>query len=213
MFGAETISDERILAAVQGSESDRDWILESLGSQVRTMVMARLSPTPAQFHAVDDISQRSLIALAEGMSRLRSPTIGALKSYTSTIVSRKVADYIRDARKRKQQPMASLDSTVFGASAAGSLVELLSTSGTSPLSSMARAEAIRRIIVDLGRLKPSHREVITLAFFDQLPLSEIAERLDKSRPAVSMLLIRAIKTLRRNVTGSSKVHDGHVRET
>jgi RNA polymerase sigma factor (sigma-70 family) len=99
----------------------------------------------------------------------------------------------------------SLDSTVGVFSNAGPLWQFLSVSGTSPHSAVERAELAAQLIAELGRLKPQHREVITLAFFDQLPVSEIAAQMGVSRPAASMLLIRAVQTLRRHMTGSSRV--------
>lgn len=51
-------------------------------------------------------------------------------------------------------------------------------------------------MLELGNLKPEHREAITLAFFDQMTTREIAERMGMSRPAASMLLLRAVTALR-----------------
>lgn len=85
---------------------------------------------------------------------------------------------------------------------------MLSASGTSPLSAADRFDCLQNVLGELGQLNERHREIITLAFFDQLATGEIADRLGISRPAASMLLIRAIKALRRRVTGSSQLGDG-----
>lgn len=209
MFGSEAITDETVRAATQGSESDRGRIVEALSPRVRAMIMVRLLPSPAQFHAVDDLAQQVLMALSEGLLRLRSPTLGALNAFASVITARKVVDYLRQAGPAKGGRVASLDASAQGASASGPLWELLEASGFSPRSSADRAEAIQQMVTELGLLKPSHREVIALAFFDQLPMAEVAERLALSRPAASMLLIRAVKNLRRLMTGSSRVENNN----
>jgi RNA polymerase sigma factor (sigma-70 family) len=59
----------------------------------------------------------------------------------------------------------------------------------------------------IGRLKEEHRQVLTLAFFDQMPTGQIAELLGISRRAASMRLMRAIRALRRDITGSSRIED------
>ena len=213
MFGLETITDEMVQAATQDSAADRERIMEAMASQVRAMITVRLSPTPAQFHAVEDLTQQSLMALSEGLARLGHPTVGVLMSYTSVIVARRVADFLRCSGPAKGEALASLDSpasldsSVHDVSDSEPLWQMLSASGLSPRSSLVRAEAVRQVISEVGLLKPAHREVITLAFFDQLQMGEIAERMSVSRPAASMLLIRAVKDLRRTITGFSKVEN------
>jgi len=47
----------------------------------------------------------------------------------------------------------------------------------------------------LGQLTPDHREVIVLRNLQRLPFDEVAQRMDRSRPAVQMLWMRAIEKL------------------
>ena len=212
MLGAAELTDDVVRAAAEGSRDDLGHLLSTLQPQVRLMVVARLSPTAAHLHVVDDIAQQVMIALATGVCRLKHRTVAGLKPYLSGIVAHKVSDFLRGHGEGKLAMGAgSLDSTVGALSNAAPLWQFLSVSGTSPHSAAERAELAARLISELGRLKPRHREVITLAFFDQLPVSEIAAQMDLSRPAVSMLLIRAVQILRRNMTGSSKVADAHDR--
>lgn len=213
MFGAEPITDETVRAAVQGDASDRNKVLEALTSQVRAMITIRLSPTPAQFHAVDDLAQQSLIALSEGLDRLRDVRVAALRSFASVVVGRKVADFLRQNNTANTRPVESLDASFPDHSVFAPMRDILPASTLSPRSLAVRADAIRQIVAELGRLRQNQREIITLAFFDQLPVAEIAERLEMSRPAASMLLLRAVKTLRRNITGSSKVHPNRENES
>lgn len=209
MFGVETITDEMVGSAAAGSKPDRERILEALSMQVRAMITARLAPTPAQLHAVDDLCQQALAAVSEGLGRLRIPTAVALRSFTSTIVARRVADFLERGAGAKGRGVRSLDSSVHDASASGALRDFLSAGGLSPLSAIARAEDVEHVLGALGGLEPKYREIITLAFFDQLPVLEISERLNLSRSAASMLLVRAVKTLRRNITGSSRIQNHH----
>ncbi len=207
MFGATEITDAGVQAAASGSREDTARVLGAIQPQIRLMVAARLSPTPAQFHAAEDIAQQVSVGVTSGLNRLENRTLTGLKSYVSRIVANKVADYLRThgAADGARANVRSLDSTVGGIAGAGPLWQLLSSGGTTPLSAVDRADRLRVVMLELGQLKAEHREVITLAFFDQLRTSEIAARLGISRPAASMLLIRAVKALRRYVTGSSEI--------
>jgi len=209
-FGAATLSDDIVRAASDGSLADRERVARALAPQVRLMVMARLSPTSSQFDVVEDLAQAALVGLAEGLGRLQQRSVGGLKAFTSTIVARRVADHLRTRRAVAVSGgrVRSLDSNAGDYSEAGLLWHFLSASGTSPPSAAERADQLRLVMEEMGRLKSQQREVITLAFFDQLPTSEIATRLGVSRPAASMLILRAVKTLRRNITGSSQVGGG-----
>jgi len=203
MFGAAELSDEVVRGAAGGSRNDFTHVARAMEPQIRLMVVARLSPTPAQFDAIDEIVQQVMVALTEGISRLENRSVGGLKTYSSRIVSHKVADFINHRREGKLTlGIASLDSVVDALSGAGPLWQVLSSGGKSPPSAAVRAEQTSRLMAELGRLKPEHREVITQTFFDQLPVREIAEQMGTSRAAVSMLLIRAVQTLRRNLLGS-----------
>jgi hypothetical protein len=103
--------------------------------------------------------------------------------------------------------VVSLDTTVADFSEVGPLWKFLSISGRSPLSGAGLTDQVSLVLSELGRLKDEHREVITLTLFDQLTTAEVAERLGISRRAASMLFLRAIRSLRRRVTGSSRVEE------
>jgi len=215
MFGAADITDELVASSVDGSEQDTDYILRAIEPKIRLMVTARLSATPAQYHAVQEITHLAMVGLGDGIGRLRKRTVAGLKAFASGIVSRKVSDYLkrRGGGDLVGPAPRSLDSTATAISGASPLWQILSADGTSPASAADRADCLAGLLEELGRLRPEYREIITLAFFDQLPTREIAERMGISRPAASMQLIRAVKTLRRNLTGSSQIGGRDERET
>jgi RNA polymerase sigma factor (sigma-70 family) len=206
MFGAAKLTDAMVRSAAQGQAGDLDRVTEALAPQVHGMVRARLSPTRAQFHATEEIAQEALIALARGLPSLKNQTVAGLKAFLSSIVGHKVCDWLRrhgdgdDDRPRAR----SLDSHVAGRSTAGPLWQFLSVSGTSPASAVERAELADQVMAELGRMRQKDREVITLALFDQLPIGEIARQMGVSAPAASMMLLRAVRTLRRSVATRGK---------
>ena len=206
MYGVEKLADEVVQRAVGGERRDMERVAEALLPQVRVMVSARLAAHPGLFDVVDEIAQAVMIAVSSALPRLENRTVGGLRSLVSVVVSRRVADYLRRKKRAKLggSPVKSLDTTVMRVSEIGPLWKFLSVSGPSPLSEAREADQVSLVMSELGQLKQEHREVITLALFDQLTTAEIAERLGISRRAASMLLLRAIKALRRRVTGSSQ---------
>src|SRR5215470_15106973 len=177
MSGPDSITDAEVFRAVQGDCAARKRLLAAIGPQLRAMITVRLSPDPAQWHAVEDIAQQCLLDLAEGIERIKQPTETALKSFASTIAERRVPDFIRHTDPNKPIAQASLDATVpLDGSSLKPLVTLIASTGITPQSAAARAEAIAAVFSELGQLRPLYRQVIAMAFFDQLPLEEIATR-------------------------------------
>ena len=200
MFGAEALTDDNVRAAVAGSRPDVARVAETLLPQVRLMVAARLSPTPAQLDAVDEITQEAMLSLTAGIARLKNQSVDGLRGYLSGIVMRKVAGVLQGRDKGlRGLTVRSLDSTAASFSHAEPLWQFLSASGTSLCTKISRAELTEKLLAALGNLKTEYREIITLAFFDQLSMTTIASQRNISRPAASMLLIRAVQTLRQRM--------------
>ena len=59
---------------------------------------------------------------------------------------------------------------------------------------------------ELAHLREEYRGAITMAFFDQLSTAQIAEQMGTTRQAASMLLLRAVKALRKRLTGTSRIN-------
>ena len=195
----DLLTDEQVGAAVGGSIEARDAVLRVLARRIPAMVSVRLSPSAAQHHVVEDLSQEVLVSISEGLARMREPTAIALKSMTSVITARRVADYLRTAKGGDRPAVRSLDTSLKGATTTVFMRDLIPASSLSPRSAAIRAEGVRQTLGELSRLKDEYRDVITLAFFDQLPMAEVADRLSMSRGAASMLLMRAIHALRESV--------------
>ncbi len=157
MIGFETMTDDMVQAAAKGSASARERPLELVASRVRAMIVARLSPSPGQFHAVDDLTQQALLARSEGLVRMRRSAVGALHSFASVIVSRVVARFLHESDPGRAPGVASLDSSLHGGSASGLLRELVPTNGLSPSSAAARAEESRHAIAELSRRNARRR--------------------------------------------------------
>lgn len=203
------LSDERVAAAVRGERAALDAVATAVADQARCMVAARLSPTPGHFDAVDDLAQQSLLAMCEGIRRLEAATAEGLKAYLSGIVSRKVADFLRLAARSRVRRGGGGRVREMNWASSDAFTSVLEASGATPSSIAGRAEHADRMLAALGQLKPEHREAVTLAFFDQLPTGRIADLMGISRPAASMLVLRAVRALGREVAVADASAENH----
>lgn len=201
MIGPSDINDSLIQQAASGDQDALNGLIQHVSPQVYRMTVARLSPRQHQWHAVDEIVQESLLALTKGLSGLEHRTVSGLRGYLSRIVENKVVDRIRREGKpgARTGSLQSLHSTVAHVSDAAQFGQLLSASGVGPRTALGEREQVQLLLTELAQLKEEHRQVITLAMFDQLKTAEIAQRMNISRPAASMLLIRAMTALRKRM--------------
>lgn len=102
-----------------------------------------------------------------------------------------------DAQARDFIRERSLDTDLERSSSR--LESLLATDLTSPSERAIRGEELRRLAEAIGGLPDDQRRVIELHYLNGLAVAEVAERIDRSRPAVVGLLFRALKRLRRSL--------------
>lgn len=209
MLSAVELSDADVAAAAEGVPAATDRVARDMGERIRLMTFARLKPNGRDLSALEDITQESLHALLAGLANLKMKTVAGLRSFASTIVSRRVADHLRDpvGVGRARKAPGSLESTVLGLSSAGPLWQFLSASGESPLSAAAKEADWERVLLELGRLREEYRAIITMAFFDQLSTAQIAEQTGSSRQATAMTLLRAVRALRARVNGGEETEE------
>lgn len=201
MAGTTTITDDLLEQAAAGNQDALDALMQHVSPQIYRMAVARLSPRPHQWHAVDEIVQEALLALTKGLPTLEQRTVAGLRGFLSRIVENKVVDRIRreDKPGARTGSLKSLNSTVAHLSGLGQFGQFLSASGMTPRTALAQHEQVQDMLTQLAQLKEEHRQVITLAMFDQLKTAQIAKRMGLSRPAASMLLLRAINALRKRM--------------
>ena len=73
-----------------------------------------------------------------------------------------------------------------------------SAAGLSPSRRLRREERFDRLEGAMQQLSPLHRQVISLARIEKLPLKEVAARLGRSHDAVRQLLRRALQEMKAN---------------
>jgi RNA polymerase sigma-70 factor (ECF subfamily) len=173
-----------------------------LGLAARARVEARLR---AKVDA-SDLVQQTLLEAHRGFERFQGATEAEWLAWLRRILDHNAADFVRRYRgtgKRqvgREVPLAGADSSAVGCPepAAGD---------ESPSANAIRHEGELALTAALAQLSPDYREVIVLRNLQRLPFDEVAKRMDRSRPAVQMLWMRAIQKLQEVMGGPSRRSD------
>ena len=106
-----------------------------------------------------------------------------------------MADFIRHYRgTAKRQVRREVPFRDPAASNAFGAAEPAAPDAT-PSQELARLDDELRVTTALAELTPDYQEVIMLRNLQRLSFNEVAQQMDRSRPAVQMLWMRAIKKL------------------
>jgi RNA polymerase sigma-70 factor (ECF subfamily) len=143
-----------------------------------------------------DLVQQTLLEAHRGLNNFRGTTDGEWLAWLKRIVQHNAADFVRrygTAGKRRVAREVSLDARA-GDDSEGRTRDP-SDPGQTPSQIVLRREEELKISQAVSRLPEDYQEVIILRNLERLPFDEIAQRLGRSRPAVQMLWMRAIRKL------------------
>lgn len=104
---------------------------------------------------------------------------------------------VRDVRREIRAPPSQ--------SAYQSLASHLALDSQTPSRIAAREETEALLLAALAGLSDDHRRVLELRYLNGLPLARVAELMDRTEPAVQMLLLRAIRRLRESLQRLSRL--------
>jgi len=165
--------------AREGDAAAREALLERLRPRIVLWASARLGPELRVEADPEDIAQEVLVAVHKRLDEFRGDDRRAFLGWIFTVAENRIRDLADRAGAQKRQR-----------------AELPRREQTSPSQAAARAELARSLAEAVARLDEPHREVIRMRRFEEMEVSEIARRLDRSENAVRILYCRAIAALR-----------------
>jgi len=143
-----------------------------------------------------DLVQQTLLEAYRDFPRFHGATEGEWLAWLRRILSHNAADFVRRYHKtdkrRAGREVALIDP---GDSQAPDGLANLAADGESPSQALLRKERELQLADALARLAPDHCEVIVLRNLQRLPFDEVAQRMNRSRPAAQMLWMRAMQKL------------------
>ncbi len=157
-------------------------------SQVESCLRAKVDAS--------DLVQETMLEAYRDFARFEGRTEQEWLAWLKRILAHNAADFVRryrgTAKRRAGREVAfrhPADSTM-----AGGVPEPAAPCAT-PSQEFLQIDAELRMTAALAELPADYQEVIVLRNLERLSFNEVAERMERSRPAVQMLWMRAIRKL------------------
>ena len=147
-----------------------------------------------------DVVQQTMLEAHQALESFRGESVTAQAAWLRQILARNLANAVRDLTrdkrdvKRERSLHASLDES------ASHLEEWLAADQSSPSQQAERHERALLLAQALAELPDQQREAVVLRHFHGCSLAEIAETLETTTAAVTGLLHRGLKNLRKSLS-------------
>lgn len=166
----------------------RNYALILARTQLESWVQAKVDPS--------DLVQQSMLEAYRGFDKFQGRTEAEWLAWLRRIVTHNATDFARHyggTDKRRTSREVSIDRG--GSDSRVNHAPEPAQNCLSPSEALILHERELLVSEALARLPADHREVIMLRNLQCLSFEEVAQRMDRSRPAVQMLWMRAIKGL------------------
>jgi RNA polymerase sigma-70 factor (ECF subfamily) len=181
-----------LLRARSGDRQALDRLFGLCRSYLLVVAEAQVNSWAGAKFSASDLVQQTLMDAYRGFADFRGGTTAEWLGWLKQIASHNACDLARHyagTQKRLVKKEVPLDGD---GQAAGGPADLPNTPSV-----LAVLEEQQLLLADaIAQLSSDHREVIVLRNLQGLSFADIAERLGRSRPAVQMLWMRAIESLR-----------------
>jgi RNA polymerase sigma-70 factor (ECF subfamily) len=182
--------------ARQGDAPCRDQLFELCRSYLGFAARAQVESWLKRKVDASDLVQQTLLEAYRDFDGFQGHSEQEWLAWLRRILAHNVSDFIRRYRGtakrqvRREVSFRDLSDTALKHGAP----EPIAPGGT-PSQEFLRIESELRVAAALAELSSDYQEVIVLRNLQRLAFDEVAERMGRSRPAVQMLWMRAIKKL------------------
>jgi RNA polymerase sigma-70 factor (ECF subfamily) len=181
-----------------GDEQCRDDLFAACRSYLGVVARAEVETWLQAKVDASDVVQQSMLEAYRDFTRFEGESPAEWFGWLRRILAHNVTDFVRrygTAEKRAVQREVRFRDPGDSSYQAGAAPEPAASQAT-PSQNVALADEELRMAAALSRLPADYQEVIQLRNLQCLPFDEVAARMGRSRPAVQMLWMRAIKRLR-----------------
>jgi RNA polymerase sigma-70 factor (ECF subfamily) len=194
---------EALGLARSGDRAAFDRLIHAHEGALRSQLAIQLGEGLRGRVEVDDLLQDALLRAFTSLPQFRGETASEFHSWLAGIAHHTVLDRARRLTAQKQDYRREVALGEGGA--AGDVAQAAAAVLSSPSQALRREERLARLLAAVEKLAPDHREVIRLSLIEQLPSEEVARRLQRSPKAVSMLLLRAVRALKKSFGDTSSL--------
>jgi RNA polymerase sigma-70 factor (ECF subfamily) len=185
-----------IQKARQGDASCRDQLFALCRGYLQIVARAQVESSLRAKVDASDLVQETLLEAFRDFQRFGGNSEQEWLAWLKRILAHNAADFIRRYRgtakrqARREVPIRRPQDSTLAPGAAEPAAPC-----ATPSQEFLRIDDGLRVTAALAELPPDYQEVIVLRNLQRLPFNEVAERMERSRPAVQMLWMRAIKKL------------------
>jgi RNA polymerase sigma-70 factor, ECF subfamily len=147
-----------------------------------------------------DVVQQTLLEAHEALESFRGNDVAAQAAWLRQILARNLANAVRDLTRAKRDVRKERSLQADLDNSASRMEGWLAAGQSSPSQKLERHERALQLAEALAQLPQAQRDAVVLRHFQGLPLSDIAEQLDCTTAAVTGLLHRGLKNLRKYLT-------------
>jgi RNA polymerase sigma-70 factor, ECF subfamily len=168
------------------------------------MLMARMKIDRKLCAKLDasDVVQQTLLEAHQARESFRGDDTAAQAAWLRQILARNLANAVRDLTRGKRDVRKERALQRDLDASASQLEGWLAAEQSSPSQKMERHERALQLAEALSQLPATQRDALLLRHFQGLPLAEIAQQLDCTTAAVTGLLHRGLKNLRKSLSES-----------
>lgn len=178
------------------ADDESVWKLERFRDYLRLLARLQVDSRLQAKLDASDVVQQTLLQAHEHREQFRGQSEAELAGWLRTILANVLAAAIRrfaaDARDLGKE--RSLQDSLAQSSAR--IESWLAAEQSSPSERVMRVEELVRLAGALAQLPNDQREVIELHHLKGWPIAEVAEAIQRTKPAVMGLLFRGQKRLR-----------------
>ena len=186
---------ELIRLAREGDEDARQRLFEFCRKDVAQIARSQVETWLRVKVDASDLVQQTMLEAHRDFDRFQGGSENEWRAWLRKILSHNAADFVRHYRgTAKRQARREVRFRDPADSRAGGVAEPVAP-GETPSQEFLHLDDEVRMTAALAELSDDHRRVIELRNLQRLPFNEVAEQMNRSRPAVQMLWMRAIKKL------------------
>jgi RNA polymerase sigma-70 factor (ECF subfamily) len=199
MAAAESLTIADLLARARSrNPGDLDRLFALCRNYLGVLARAQVESWLRAKVDASDLIQQTLLEAYRDFANFRGTTEAEWLAWLRRILTHNAANFVRQYHgtdKRQARREVPLRFPADGSHASGCADP--ADHGESPSQQLLRKEREFQVADALTQLPPDYREVIFLRNLQRLSFQEVAQRMERSRPAVQMLWMRAIDKLQK----------------
>jgi len=191
---------ELIRKAREGDAACRDALFGLCRSYLGVVAAAQLETWLRVKIDASDVVQQTMLEAHRDFTRFAGESEKEWLGWLRGILKHNLADFVRHYRgTAKRQARREVRWRDPAASTLSPGAPEPAAACNTPSQEAVRMDNELRVAAALAELPDDYREVVALRNFQRLPFAEVAQRMNRSRPAVQMLWMRALAKLQQTL--------------